>query len=292
MSESNLAYKKVQETVSWIQKQGALRSKTGWIEPQVGIILGSGLGSIADEIENPVVIPYSEIPNFQETAVLGHTGKLYLGQLRGVPVACLQGRFHFYEGHSMDEVVLPARTLCQLGIHTLAITNAAGGINTRFRPGDLMLITDHLNLVGNNPLRGPNIEEFGPRFPDLSEAYHLGSIEVLKDAARRLEMPVHTGVYAGLLGPTYETPAEVRMLRILGADAVGMSTVAESIAANHCGARVVGISCVTNLAAGLSPHKLTHAEVLELSKVGAERMKRLLVEAIPGLGGDSASSAV
>ena len=283
MSESNSVYQKIQKSGAAIQKCSSLKlGVEPGVKPAIGIILGSGLGSIADEIENPIVIPYSDIPNFHKTTILGHSGKLYLGTLRGVPVACLQGRFHFYEGHSMEEVVLPTRTLCQLGIHTLVLTNAAGGINTRYRPGDLMLIEDHLNLVGNNPLVGANIPELGPRFPDLSEAYDSECLEILKATAKKLELPVHAGVYAGVLGPTYETPAEIRMLRHLGADAVGMSTVFESIAANHCGVRVAGISCVTNLAAGLSPHKLSHEEVLANSLAGAEKVKRLLLEALPG----------
>ncbi len=251
--------------------------------PQLGLVLGSGLGSVVEGLKESVEIPYTSIPHFHGTNVEGHAGKMILGKWDGVPIVCLQGRFHRYEGHSMEEVVFPTRTLCSLGVHTLILTNAAGAINTRFRPGDLMVIEDHLNLMGDNPLRGPNLSELGPRFPDLTEAYSKACVEILRQSARGLEMPIQSGVYAGLLGPTYETPAEVRMLRTLGADSVGMSTVPETIAANHLGVRVTGMSCITNLAAGLSPVKLTHQEVIDVSKIGAEKMKRLLNAAIPHL---------
>ena len=249
--------------------------------PQVGLILGSGLSSIADQMTDTITIPYSEIPHFQMTAVEGHVGQLVMGKMNEIPVALLQGRFHFYEGHSINQVAFPAQVLCKLGVQTLVLTNAAGGINTRFRPGDLMLIEDHINLMGANPLMGPNHSEIGPRFPDLSEAYHLPYLETVEKTAAELEIRTHRGVYVGLLGPTYETPAEVRMLRTLGADAVGMSTVPETIAANHMGVRVVGMSCITNQAAGLSPQKLSHQEVIDTSKAAAEKMKKLLFNAIP-----------
>jgi purine-nucleoside phosphorylase len=273
MSQPNI-YQKIREAVKAIQSQSS-------IQPKVGLILGSGLGSIADQVTDAVAIPYSQIPHFHSTAIEGHAGKMVLGKMGGVPVVMLQGRFHFYEGHSMEDVVFPTRTICGLGIHTLLVTNAAGGINTRFRPGDLMLIEDHLNLMGDNPLKGPNLSELGPRFPDLSEAYHRECLNSMRSTATELDIAVHTGVYAGLLGPTYETPAEVRMLRTLGADAVGMSTVPETIAANHLGVRVAGLSLITNFAAGLSPHKLSHQEVIDTSKMAAEKMKRLLIHAIP-----------
>jgi purine-nucleoside phosphorylase len=183
----------------------------------------------------------------------------------------------------MEDVVFPTRTVCGLGIQTLVLTNAAGGVNTRFRPGDLMIIEDHLNLMGDNPLKGPNIAQLGPRFPDLSEAYSKTCVEALRQSAKEIGIDIHAGIYAGLLGPTYETPAEIRMFRGLGADAVGMSTVPESIAANHLGVRVAGISCITNLAAGLSPQKLSHQEVIENGKIGADKLKRLLASAIPKL---------
>ncbi len=269
-------YRKIHEAVEAIQERTKLA-------PQVGVILGSGLGSVAEQVSDQVIIPYTDIPHFHGTSIEGHAGQMMVGNFEGVPVVFLQGRFHLYEGYPMEEVVFPTRTLCALGIQTLVLTNAAGGVNTRFRAGDLMLIEDHLNLMGDNPLKGPNLSDLGPRFPDLSEAYSKACIEIMEKTAAELEIQVHKGVYAGLLGPTYETPAEIRMLRTLGADAIGMSTVPESIAANHLGVRVAGISCITNLAAGLSPHKLTHQEVIENSKKGAEKLKRLLQAVIPRL---------
>ena len=269
-------YQKLREATEAIQS----KSK---ITPQIGIILGSGLGSLASQTEDAVVIPYTELPHFHGTSVEGHAGTLLLGHFRGVPVVFLQGRFHLYEGYPMEEVVFPTRTICALGIQTLLLTNAAGGINTRFRSADLMIIEDHINLMGDNPLKGPNLAQLGPRFPDLSEAYNKACVEILKKSAEELNQPIHSGVYAGLLGPTYETPAEVRMLRTLGADAVGMSTVPETIAANHLGVRVAGLSCITNLAAGLSAHKLTHQEVIDNSRLGATKMAKLLDLAIPRL---------
>jgi purine-nucleoside phosphorylase len=266
-------YQKINEAVTFIQSRFS-------VQPQVGLILGSGLGSVAEKLEKKVVIPYGEVPHFHPTAVEGHVGQIVLGYMDGIPVVILQGRFHYYEGYNMMDVVFPTRTICALGAKTLILTNAAGGVNTKFRPGDLMLIEDHLNLMGDNPLKGPNLAQLGPRFPDLTEAYHKGCLAALKATAAELDISVQTGVYAGLLGPTYETPAEVRMLRGLGADAVGMSTVPETIAANHLGVRVAGISCITNLAAGLSPHKLTHQEVMEVSKSGAEKMQRLISAAV------------
>ncbi len=269
-------YQKIKEAVQSIKNNSS-------IEPEVGIILGSGLGSFAEKIENQVVIPYTEIPHFHGTSIEGHAGKMILGSFRGISIACLQGRFHFYEGYPMEDVVFPTRMICGLGIQTLILTNAAGGVNTRFRPGDLMVIEDHLNLMGDNPLRGSQVAHLGPRFPDLSEAYSKTCVEALINSAKETGLLLHRGVYAGLLGPTYETPAEIKMLRTLGADAVGMSTVPESIAANHLGVRVAGISCITNLAAGLSTQKLTHQEVMETSKMSAKKLTELLENAIPKL---------
>jgi purine-nucleoside phosphorylase len=269
------SYEKILEAAAYIRAQSPL-------VPEVGITLGSGLGGIADHVTEAKVIPYSDIPHFHPTAVEGHKGQLLLGKMNGVPVALLQGRFHFYEGYSMEEVVLPTRTVCALGIHTMVLTNAAGGVNTRFRPGDLMIIEDHINLMTDSPLRGPHLAKLGPRFPDLTEAYHAESVEILKSTAADLKFPhIHSGVYAGLPGPAYETPAEVRMLRTLGADAVGMSTVPESIAANHLGVRVVGISCITNLAAGITQQKLTHKEVMDVSKISSGKLETLLFTVIP-----------
>jgi purine-nucleoside phosphorylase len=275
MSESTI-YQKIREAVESIQSRTTIR-------PQVGIILGSGLGSVAESLTDSVTIPYTEIPHFHGTSVEGHAGKMILGNFQGVPTVFLQGRFHRYEGYSMTDVVFPTRTICGLGIHTIILTNAAGGVNTRFRPGDLMLIEDHLNLMGDNPLMGPNLAQLGPRFPDLSEAYNRSCLEAFQQTAKELSIPVHQGVYGGLLGPTYETPAEIRMLRTLGADAVGMSTVPESIAANHLGVRVAGVSCITNLGAGLSPQKLTHQEVIDNSRASAAKLKRLLEATVPKL---------
>lgn len=273
MSQTSI-YQKIRDAVDAIR----LKSK---IQPEIGLILGSGLGGVAQSMEEVVKIPYTEIPHFHGTSVEGHSGFMILGKFQGIPTVVLQGRFHYYEGYAMEEVVFPTRTICGLGIKTLVLTNAAGGINTRFRPADLMIIEDHLNLMGDNPLKGPNLAQLGPRFPDLSEAYSRSCIEAFKAAGEELGIPLHSGVYAGLLGPTYETPAEVRMLRTLGADAVGMSTVPESIAANHLGVQVAGISCITNLAAGLSPCKLTHQEVIDNSKLAASKLTQLLEKAIP-----------
>ncbi len=270
------SYQRIQEAVQIIRNRVQMR-------PTLGIILGSGLGSVCQELTETVTIPYSEIPYFHPTSVVGHAGQLMYGKLNGVPTICMLGRFHAYEGYSQREVIFPTRVLCSLGIKTLILTNAAGGINTRFRPGDLMVIDDHLNLTGGNPLIGPNLSELGPRFPDLTEAYSLEARKIVQATATQIDMPIHSGVYAGLIGPTYETPAEVRMLRILGADAVGMSTVSEAIAANHFGIPVFGISCITNFAAGLSRTVPTHAEVLEVSKIGADRLRRILVESAPQL---------
>jgi purine-nucleoside phosphorylase len=277
MSASNdPIYAQIQEAVAAIQNRCGL-------QPEVGVILGSGLGAVAQELTDPVRIAYTEIPHFHATSVEGHSGYILLGRMKGVPTVILQGRFHFYEGYSMQSVVLPTRVVCALGAHTLVLTNAAGGINTRYRPGDLMVIEDHINLMGDNPLKGPNLAKLGPRFPDLSEAYSKECVKALDQAAGEEGVSLHHGVYCGLLGPTYETPAEVRMLRTLGADAVGMSTVPEAIAANHLGVRVCGVSLITNLAAGLSPQKLSHEEVMENSKAGVEKLSRLLVRAIPQL---------
>ena len=269
-------YQKIREAVAVIEAKSPIR-------PRVAVILGSGLGSLADQATDTTVIPYTDIPHFHGTSIEGHAGKMILGKFEGIPTVFLQGRFHVYEGYPMEDVVFPTRTLAGLGVETLVLTNAAGGVNTRYRPGDLMIIEDHLNLMGDNPLKGPNIAELGPRFPDLTEAYDRDCIQVLETAARELDIPVQRGVYGAVLGPTYETPAEIRMFRVLGADAVGMSTVPETIAANHLGVRVCGVSAITNLGAGLSPNKLTHHEVIENSKLGAEKLHRLLARAIPHL---------
>lgn len=269
-------YQKIREAVDSIHKRTD-------IKPDIGIILGSGLGDIGGDVTDAVTIPYTEIPWFHGTSVEGHAGKLVIGGFHGVKTVFLQGRFHLYEGYPMEDVVFPTRTVCGLGIQTLIMTNASGGVNPAFEPSDLMLISDHINLMGDNPLKGPNLSQLGARFPDLSEAYNKDCLETFQNAAGKLGIKLHTGIYAGLLGPTYETPAEVRMLRTLGADAVGMSTVPESIAANHLGVRVAGISCITNRAAGMSGQKLTHQEVMDNSKKGAVNLSNLLRSAVPRL---------
>ena len=268
------SYRKIKLAVEAIQARSSLK-------PELALVLGSGLGAIAREVTDKAIIPYAEIPGFHPTSIQGHAGRMIIGKMSGIPIVLLDGRFHRYEGYPMEDVVLPTRVVITLGVKTLVLTNAAGGINTRFRAGDVMLIEDHLNLTGENPLVGKNLSELGPRFPDLTEAYSKRCLEIFQTAAAETKTPVHKGVYGGLLGPSYETPSEVRMLRTLGADAVGMSTVSECIAANHMGIEVAGLSCITNLAAGLSPDKLSHDEVLELSMVGAEKMKRLLLWALP-----------
>lgn len=235
--------------------------------PEIGLILGSGLGVLADEIKNPSVIPYADIPDFPVSTVSGHAGQLVIGELSGRKVIAMQGRFHFYEGYSMDKVTFPVRVMKLLGVEKLIVTNAAGGVNESFRPGDLMIITDHINNMGTNPLMGPNNDEFGVRFPDMSDAYHKPYRILAKRIADSLGIPVQEGVYVGNTGPAYETPAEVRFARIIGGDAVGMSTVPEVIAANHAGMKVLGISCITNMAAGILDQPLSHEEVIETTEM-------------------------
>jgi purine-nucleoside phosphorylase len=273
--------KKVYENI--LEAVNAVKSRAPGFQPEIGIILGSGLGPIASRIADPITIPYTDLPHFHGTSVEGHAGKMVLGKFHGVPSVFLQGRFHVYEGYDMSDVVFPTRAICALGIKTLLLTNASGGVNTRFRPGDIMIIEDHINLMGDNPLKGPNLTQLGPRFPDMSEAYSSDCVRILEESAAELAIDLKKGVYAGVLGPTYETPAEVRMLRALGGDAVGMSTVPEAIAANHLGVRVAGLACITNLAAGLSPRKLTHPEVVENVKLSVAHLDRLLENAIPKL---------
>jgi purine-nucleoside phosphorylase len=241
---------------------GAVHSRVEGARPTVGLILGSGLGSFADRLENATAVPYSQIPGFAPSTVEGHAGKLVIGRRAGVQCAAMQGRIHFYEGHSARQVAFPARTLVALGARTLIVTNAAGGL--RHGPGTLMLIKDHINLFPDHPLRGANDDRVGPRFPDMTRAYPVELREVARAAARAIGVELAEGVYAGSGGPSYETPAEIKMLDALGADATGMSTVPEVIAANHMGARVLGISCITNWAAGLGgAAPLSHEEVTE-----------------------------
>jgi len=242
------------------EARDSIRARTD-IAPQVGLVLGSGLGAFAESIENVVAVPYAEIPHMPAPAVSGHAGKLCLGQVAGVNVACLQGRVHLYEGHQPERTVFGVRLLARLGCFGALITNAAGGIHPSFKPGTLMLISDHLNLTGMNPLVGPNEATLGPRFPDMSHAYDPRFAKLAHDAADSMDLQLEDGVYAALLGPSYETPAEIRMMRTLGADAVGMSTVPEVIALRHMGVRVSAVSCITNMAAGISKAPLDHKEV-------------------------------
>ena len=243
---------------------------------EVGLILGSGLGELADEIENRVVIQYTDIPSFPVSTVEGHAGQLVCGTLGGKKVIALQGRFHYYEGYTMEVVTFPIRVMSELGVESMIVTNAAGGVNRDFTPGDLMMITDHINFFGTNPLIGANDEEQGPRFPDLSQAYDLEYQTFIKEAASELDLPLKEGVYFGMTGPTYESPAEIRMINTLGGDSVGMSTVPEVIVARHAGIRVAGISCITNFAAGLGG-ELNHEDVIEVSTKIRSSFKSLVV---------------
>lgn len=231
--------------------------------PRVAMILGSGLGALADEITDPTIIDYQDIPGFPVSGIEGHAGCLVFGELEGVDVVVMKGRAHYYEGWSMKEVTFPIRAFSLLGVDHLVVTNSAGGADPNYVPGDLMIISDHLNLTGDNPLRGPNEGEFGPRFPDMTDPYDGELRQLMRQVAAKLDVSIKEGIYAGMAGPTYETPAEVAMVRQGGGDAVGMSTVPEVIVANHCGMKVAGVSCITNMAAGLSGQKLSHDEVKE-----------------------------
>ena len=261
----------------------AVAAQLGGLRPRVAIILGSGLGSLADAVQSAIRIPQSAIPGFPEPGVAGHKGELVAGTLDGVPVVVQNGRFHLYEGHPPDVAALPARVFHALGVATLILTNAAGGIRPTFRPGTLMLIADHINLMWKNPLIGP-VASGDERFPDMSDPYDAGLRKIARAVARDARIPLEEGVYAGLLGPSYETPAEVRMLQRIGADAVGMSTVPEVIAARARGMHCLGFSTITNLAAGLSPTPLAHAEVLEVGKRVAGQLGTLIKGVLRQLG--------
>lgn len=248
-------FNQVQEAVA------VLRSAT--TVPEVAVVLGSGLGDFCERLADTTIVPYEQIPHWPASRIVGHAGKLYVGSLRGKRVAALAGRVHFYEGHRLQTVTFATRVMATLGVRTLILTNAAGGVNTSFSPGSLMVMDDHINLMGDNPLVGPNDERFGPRFPDMSEVYSKRLRAIADAASAETGVPVVRGVYVGLRGPSYETPAEIRFLRTIGADAVGMSTVPEAIVARHMGLDVLGISCITNMAAGVLPAPLDHAEVME-----------------------------
>ena len=269
-------YEKAQEAARFIRGRAPR-------EPRVGLVLGSGLGAFAEGLEDAVAIPYREIPHFPVSTAAGHAGRLVLGRCGGVPVAAMQGRAHFYEGYTLQQVVFPIRVLGLLGAKVLVLTNAAGGINRKLGARGLLLIRDHINLQGSNPLLGPNEERFGPRFPDMTEAYSKELLAIAKKTARRVRLRLFEGVYAAVHGPSYETPAEIRALARLGADVVGMSTVPEVIAANHMGLRVLGISCVTNMAAGLSGKKINHDEVLEAGERVGKQFTRFLRALVPEL---------
>ena len=249
--------------------------------PRVAVVLGSGLGGVADAVEDAVEIPFGEIPHFVSSTVQGHEGKLIIGSCAGVDVVLMKGRVHFYEGYSMEEVTLPVRVFNVMGIRSLILTNAAGGAAPHLSVGSLMAITDHINLMGENPLRGLNDERFGPRFPDMTGVYTPAYLEAAHEIAREMGVVLHEGVYMGLRGPTYETPAEIRMMRKLGADAVGMSTVPEATVARHCGIRVLAISCITNVAAGMSNAEINHDEVMTVGERAGKQLAKLIVRVIP-----------
>ncbi|HMF78781.1 MAG TPA: purine-nucleoside phosphorylase [Bryobacteraceae bacterium] len=258
------------------------------IRPQIGVVLGSGLGAFAHSLLHARRIPYGELPGFPVSTAIGHAGELVIGTLganghAAAEVAVMAGRCHLYEGYSAQQVASGIRLFHELGIERVVLTNAAGGINPEYPRGSLVLISDHINLQGANPLTGPNDDSLGPRFPDMTEAYAPALRDIAKQTAAELGIALHEGVYAGLPGPNYETPAEIRFLKIIGADLVGMSTVAEAIAANHLGMQVLGISCVTNLAAGLSGEKLDHNEVMEIGRTVAGTFSKLLTALLPKL---------
>jgi purine-nucleoside phosphorylase len=253
------------------------------LSPRVVVVLGSGLGGFTDAIERQAVLPYDEIPGWPRATAEGHAGKLIVGLLEGVPIAAFSGRVHLYEGYTARQAVFSLRTLRRFNVDAVILTNAAGGIKPTYQPGQLVLISDHINLMGQNPLTGANDRTLGPRFPDMSEAYSKKYRELARDAGREMGLDLEEGVYAGLPGPSYETPAEIRFLKAIGADLVGMSTVPETIAANHMRMKVLGISCVTNLAAGVTDRKLNHEEVLETGERTGRTLTDLLRRVIPNL---------
>jgi len=266
----------IAEAKSLIENRTVLR-------PAIGVVLGSGLGAFAEQLSDSTVIPYAEIPGWPVSTAVGHAGKLVAGKLDDLPVVAMSGRLHLYEGLSPAQVVFPVRVLHAFGVRSMVFTNAAGGINGSLEQGGLVLISDHINLQGSNPLTGPNEDLLGPRFPDMTEAYSRPYRELAKNVAAELCIFMPEGVYAGMLGPSYETPAEIRFLRTIGADVVGMSTVAEVIAANHMGMKVLAVSCVTNMAAGISERKLSHEEVLETGAAVADTLVKFLRMLLPRL---------
>ncbi len=269
MSEHQSVVERLEETVK------AVRARTG-IAPRVGVVLGSGLGAFADTLRGVEKIPYAEIPHIPPPKVIGHAGNLCFGHVDDVPVVCMQGRVHLYEGHPIWQVVHGVRVMARLGVSCVLVTNAAGGLDPAWAAGDLMIVTDHINLMYHHPLIGPNEEALGTRFPDMTNAYDKGLRAKLGAVSEREKLPLREGVYAGLLGPSYETPAEIRMLRVLGAQAVGMSTVPEVIALRHMRVPVAALSCITNLAAGVGTGELDHSEVEAIAKARREDLQRLL----------------
>jgi purine-nucleoside phosphorylase len=274
-----------------------LRGKLGGLTPRIGIVLGSGLGAVADAVTSPVFIPYGTIPHFPQSTVEGHSGRIVAGLLGGVPVIVMQGRVHFYEGYTPQQVTFPMRVLGRLGLESVILTNAAGGINSNYQIGQLVLLADHINLLGFNPLVGPNEPRFGRspvsglRFFDMTEAYSVRLRGLAQEAARADGDALHEGVYLATSGPSFETPAEIRAFRALGADLVGMSTVPETIVARHMGMRVLGISCVTNLAAGISATQLSHEEVFEAGSRVQHKLARLFERLVPAIAATQTETA-
>ena len=292
-----MSYEKAAEAADFIKARYAKTIRTA-------VVLGSGLGTFADELTDAVRIPYEEIPHFARSTVEGHAGRLVLGEIAGIPIAAQQGRFHFYEGYTMDQVTFPIRVFGLMGIETVILTNAAGSLSTEMTPGSLMLINDHINCIGENPLRGKNEPRFGPRFPDMTNVYDHEIQSIVVSAAEEISKErfdsgvdstktdfLHRGVYCGLSGPTYETPAEIRMYRLLGADALGMSTVPEAIIARHQQMRVAGISCITNFAAGMTDEEIDHEHVMETGARVAEVFRELLKRVITQLNRAEAGTA-
>jgi len=273
---SSLLYDRAEKAARVIRARASLK-------PSVAVVLGSGLGAFADELTDATSIAYQDIPGFARATVEGHVGALVIGKASGVALAAMQGRFHSYEGYSLEEVTFPIRVLKLLGAETLVLTNAAGALNVEFVPGSLMIISDHINLLGSNPLVGPNDDRFGPRFPDLTSVYAPELQSMVIDEASEMGLGMRRGVYAALSGPSYETPAEIHMVRTLGADAVGMSTVPEAIVARHMNMRVVGISCITNLAAGVSSRPIDHSQVMAIGERVRDQFTELLRRVIKRL---------
>jgi purine-nucleoside phosphorylase len=262
----------------------SLKARTAERRPRIAVVLGSGLGAFADELSNRLEVPYSEVPGWPVSTAVGHAGRLVFGNLGALEIVAMAGRVHLYEGYSPQQVTFGVRVLARLGVSSMVFTNAAGGINLKLGRGGLVLISDHINLQGSNPLAGPNDDSLGPRFPDMSEAYSARYRDIARQAGQELGIELSEGVYAAMLGPSYETPAEIRYLRAIGADLVGMSTVPEVIVANHMGVRVLGISCVTNMAAGILPQRIQHEEVLETGAMVRDTLVRLLKTVLPRLG--------